>query len=235
MAFPTVSDKGTTYNTGGTNTDPFVIDLPDNIASGDLLMAFLAADGNATFTWPSGASAWTRIVDVDTPSSAHGEVAYRIADATEGPTISVDPGATAEQGTCFTWRIAAAAWHGSTPPEATTATGTSASADPPALTPSWGSADTLWIAFIAENGGPLPVVTYPSGYVDNNEADESGGGGSAGGAIASKGATTNSDNPGTFDQFNAAWAAVTVAVRPAAAGPGGDTRIIGMEAMGIMR
>jgi len=29
VAFPTVSSKGTTYNTGGTNTDPFVIDLPD--------------------------------------------------------------------------------------------------------------------------------------------------------------------------------------------------------------
>ena len=211
MAFPTVSSKGTTYNTGGTNTDPFVIDLPDSLVNGNIILAFLCCDGNQSSTWPGG---WTRIVDADSPSSAHLEVAYHIVDGTEGATISVDPGATAENAVCFTWQIQS--WHGTTPPEAATAAGVSTTPDCPSLSPSWGSADTLWIACYSQNGG-IGTVTYIAAYTANREQLETGGGGAVGGVISSLESAVATENPGAYgDTDNQNWAAATIAVRPAA-------------------
>jgi hypothetical protein len=87
-------------------------------------------------------------------------VAWRVASGTEGgATISVPlSGASATRHVAY--RIA-----GQTlPPQSATATGSSATPNPPALTPTWGSAETLWIATMAHDGSTL--ATAPANYAN---------------------------------------------------------------------
>ena len=72
-AFPTV--VGTNNSQTVTNSAP-TIDLPAGIASGDLIIVFLAQDGAATATWPSP---WVELVDENAGTAANLHVAYLIA------------------------------------------------------------------------------------------------------------------------------------------------------------
>lgn len=79
------------------------------------------------------------------------------------------------------------------------------SEDPPSLTPSWGSATTLWIAVCY--GYTAVPSGDPTGYtnVGNNGFMR----------LASKNATAASENPSTFTGGTGAFTAVTVGIRPA--------------------
>lgn len=214
MAFPTVAGKGAQYNTAGTNAISHAVEYPAGISSGDLLVLFVHVDGSGSIIWPAG---FTELYQTAASGNSHRSgAAYRIANGMESGDATVVT--ASEQATARIWRITD--WHGTTPPEVgTAATGSSANPDPPSLTPSWGAADTLWIATCGVNGGP-GSTSYPSGYNDNQETAQTGGSGAAGGAQASRNLNATSEDPGTFTTANNGWTANVIAVRPAATAGG---------------
>jgi hypothetical protein len=206
-AQPAVAGIGPVYNTAGTTRNSHAVPLPDNIAPEDLLIVVFPYDGGGGASWPVG---WTEILDQ--PNSTHGlAIAYRIADGGEGPTVTVTT--EAEQAVGFAYRITGS--HGTTPPEIISAVGSSTTPDPPALTSSWGSANTLWIAAYGINGGPdKPGPSFP--LTDHKLWARTGGSGASGGALASQVIAAATLNPDPFhNSADRPWVAATIAVRPA--------------------
>jgi hypothetical protein len=106
-----------------------------------------------------------------------------------------------------------------TPLEASTpSSANTASPDPAAVTPSWGSDNDLWItALMARSGGSTTLVSaYPSGYGSNQNESTSNNRLGTTAAVATKTAIATSDNPAAFTLAGARESvAVTIAVRPA--------------------
>src|SRR4029079_18961114 len=121
-------------------------------------------NGNSrTVTWPGG---WSELWD-QVGGSAEGGLAgaYRFATGSETSPITVNlSGLTSS--THIALRItgmhASQAPEVGTPPAVVSATTT----DPPSLTPSWGSGDTLWMA-IGGHRDQLATVTFPTNYTDH--------------------------------------------------------------------
>lgn len=214
MAFPTVNDTDTAANTVTVNSDPWTLTYPSNISSGNLLLCFIGHDG-ASGASPSMPSGWVNAGGATAAgSAAELDVWYKIATGSESGTFSFSPDAS-EQG-C--WRIVRISnWHGTTPPEVSTAaSGTSANPNPNSLTPSWGSADTLWFAANVSDGARDTTV-FSSSYT-NGFSDNSGGGAGAGLGTCRRENATATEDPGQFTiSASDQWGAVTVAVRPSAA------------------
>src|SRR4029077_333726 len=99
------------------------------------------------------------------------------------------------------YRIATGNWNAGTLTSVVTATAAAASAtanpDPPSVTPAWGADDTLWIA-VAGGDTWASTTSAPAGFT--NEGDTVAGSGTTGANVASAilGATTATENPGTF-------------------------------------
>jgi hypothetical protein len=102
-----------------------------------------------------------------------------------------------------------------------TPVGTGANADPPALTPTLGSADWLWIAVAGWDGETIAASAAPSGYANLTNANSGTGGAVATNCLlasATKGTTaTTTENPGVFTSPapNAGWTAITIGVAAA--------------------
>lgn len=125
-AFPQVGSTNTSVTTPASTNH--VISLPSGISSGNLLLAMWGVDDATDGTWPTG---WTEIVATTLPSNTGRlEVAYRIADGTEGTTITVT--SISKTSSHITYRITG---YSGTPQTGTTASGTSTNANPPSVTP----------------------------------------------------------------------------------------------------
>lgn len=218
MAFPSAwTPVATNFDLAVTS---MAVTMPAAVDSGDLLLAFVEVRTAGTWTPPSG---WTEFV-AKLGGSSVGELTgfYKIADGAEdGGTATW----TASTGTSAIWQvIRVTGWHGTTPPEAASASGDfTTNPDPPTLTPSWGAADTLWLE-IAGNTATAALTTGAStnysGYQDDTA---SSGGAQANIASASRQLNASSDDPGEFANAGSIryWAALTVAIQPSAGGGGG--------------
>ncbi len=211
MSFPIV--QGVTTSTQAANSTTTVINLPPGVAAGELVLAFLGTDSGAgANTWPSP---WVELKD-DAGTGFEAGIAYLIASGGE---TSVTVTHSTERGNAIAMRISG--WHGTTPPEVTTAaTGSSTTPNPGSLTPSWGADDTLWIAamFADDSAVPFPVTAWPTNYTDN-QTQGSTAASACDVAIATRNLNAASEDPGTFTMTGTeTWSAYTVAVRPAAAG-----------------
>ncbi len=210
MAFPVVSGSTNSQETANTTTSN--VTLPGSIASGDLVLAFLALDAGAGTapTWPSP---WVSIL-ADQGTGFNVYVGYLIASGGE-TTVAVTH--TSERSNHIALRITS--WHGTTPPEITVkANGSSTTPDPPSLTPSWGALDTLWIALTGcdDSATPYPITAWP--YA-NNQASNATATSAADLALCTNNVNAASQDPGTFTMtVTETWNAYTVAVRPAATG-----------------
>lgn len=212
MSFPTIAQTQTSSRASNATTDTVTLPTSTAIAAGDLIIVFHFTDGaGASATVPSP---WVEIKDAAMAgSTGRVFVAYLIASG--GETSVVVTKAVSERFTAIAVKIAAANWHGTTPPEISTgATGTSTTPNPDSLTTSWGSADNLWIAIMGmdDSAGTNTVSAYP--YASDNvkaPAVSSAGGG----AICSTTSATASLDPGTFTITSDEWWAGTLAVRPA--------------------
>lgn len=166
-----------------------------------------SATGSAgPMTAPTG---WTLFANAE--SSLMSTAAfYRIADGGEGSTASV--GLDGSQGlAAVTMRITG----GDTPEAATPGAGNSGSINPPAITPSGGSQEYLWLASCGFRSSGA-INTTPTGYTSVALADD---GGSIRTYVYEKTSTASSEDPGDFDfDTNNAWSTWTIAVPPAAAG-----------------
>lgn len=209
MAFPTIFSNALSNTTPNNTTS--TVTLPASIAVGDLILAFVAADAVAgAMTWPSP---WVKILD-HAGTGFVISVGYLIA---AGGETSVGVTHTTERSNHIAVRIKAAEWHGTSPPEVNTAvTGLSVSPDPGSLAPSWGAADTLWVAFLGcdDFSVPFPITGWPTSYADSQlEKNTSTSAGDV--AIASRGLNATSDDPGAFTMtVTEDWSAFTLAVRP---------------------
>lgn len=208
MPYPQVVGANGGANNTASNTH--TVNLPADIAAGDLLIAMLMISGIRNVTWPDG---WS--VDPDQ------QFAYKIADGDEGASITVDTDGAGVTSAHTTYRLTG---HDANNPvqstEAVQFSGTQP--DPPNLAPSWGAADTLWIVAAGWINGTITVNAYPSNYT-NGRTDA---GNSTGVAIGSARRELNasSDNPGQFTLSSTATvgAVITLAIQPAPPPEGGS-------------
>jgi hypothetical protein len=238
MAFPTIptvaAGRVLTANIDGTGTRTFpdLSGLTKN--SGDLLIAIIVAyqsssgagapAGTVFSSWGGGFTEFCDQMTTNSSTMAFG-AAYKWSTGSETGTFTVTQAATITGGASLILLSIPGA-HASTPPECgTIANGTSAAADPGALSPSWGAEDTLWISLVASGmtsgtgSWTATGTTAPTGYtdrVDTNRADDSTIG-RVEGAVAFEPLNAASENPGTggVDTSNARNSACLIAVRPA--------------------
>lgn len=213
MAFPVV--ESVTPTVFGTAATSHLVAMPAVVLLGDLLVAEFVNSGDATVTTPTG---WTQLHTTANGVTARLGSYYRIAGALDGGATFDFVTSTSVRAVAHVYRVSS--WHGTTPPEVgTAATGSSTTPDPPTLTPSWGAADTLWLA-VAGSAGAVTVTTYPTSYTDGFD-DNTTGANSVMVGSARRQLNATSDDPGTYTvSVTGAWVAQTVAIRPAAGGTG---------------
>lgn len=216
MAFPVIVDADTQNAAVTTNATSWTLTYPTNLASGDLIVCLMAADGLVDFTFPAG---W-----VGGNPSASGAVsicrAAKISDGTETGNFTVDLSAT-EQGAWRIFRITG--WYGGSLGDLSNGDGidstfaafATGNPDPPSLDPTnWATEDTLWIAACAVDASRA-VSTWP--LADRQTSQESGGGAGATLAVCTTISAVSSLNPDTFTiSASDDWAAVTIGIRPEA-------------------
>jgi hypothetical protein len=200
------------------------------ILAGDLLLCFVGEDSAAagdSVTWPAG---WTELLDThDATNAINAACAWKKAAGGESGTFAVTT-ANAQGGGIRVQCIRGAADPTVTPPELTSATGSSTNPNPPSETASWGAeAGTLWIA-AAANDGNVAITAAPASYVDfanTRWANTSGAGVATAWRYLT--AAAASEDPGTFTMATEQWVAWTVAVRAASAG--GATQTVTLPAI----
>lgn len=202
--FPIIEATASSNNTAGGTTH--TVDLPDDIATNDLLLVFFSSDGNPTITFPSD---WTQLYQTANAAQVKAGAWYKFSDGSDDATVSVTTSAS-ERTTHISYRISGCFF----PPEVgTAATGTSVNPDPPSLAPSWGNGKTLWIANAAWDRN-LTVSSYPTGFSDGIYKKTEDYDNGCGVATATSNNETATNDPGTYTvSDNEAWVANTVAVR----------------------
>src|SRR5687767_5901305 len=104
MAFPSIAATNTTNGTVASATP--VINLPTGIVSGNLLLAFIRVvnDAGGSITWPAG---WNELFEtVADASNDRMSLAWRLADGTEGSTVTVtNGGGVSGLFAALSWRI----------------------------------------------------------------------------------------------------------------------------------
>ena len=224
-AFPSVAGSCASTDTVSDTSHTIGLDCGGSfgtISAGNLLI--VCWNGSATDGTPNSAiTGFTLLREaIFGSASGHAVCLYKIATGSEGTSVT---GSTdlAERTSAIALRITG--WHGTTPPEVSTgrndASGGEAgnSPNPDAVTPSWGSADTLFIAYAGSDGVSTDFTVWPTNYGSNNvESANSGEGRSA---VGTRALTATSDDPGVYTTINSTtrWGAMTIAVRPDPAAP----------------
>lgn len=205
MAAPTVAGYNANQNTGA-GSSAAAVTLPASVAVGDLLIIGVVASSAVSLTPPAG---WTSIVAFSA-TGIGGNTWWKIADGSEGASVSVTVSGIGSRSSCWAYRIT-----GHDPAVAPTGTAlnsqtSSTTPNPPSHTSGFGAVDTRWIAVWALNGSSTSNTT-PSGYSTLVSGVTSQG--SMG--TAHLATTAASENPGNAVMGTAGtWAAVTIAVAP---------------------
>ncbi len=212
LAAPVVASV--TETAFGTDTTDHYVNIPATVNAGDLLIVLFTNNGAATVTTPGG---WTELASDTRWSNVRLSVYYKIAAGTEGGTTVNFVTSAAEEAAAQVYRITD--WHGTTPPEiSTAATGTSTAPNPASLNPAgWEVADTLWLAVAGQDRGDQSGPTaYPDSYTDGISTLSLDGSGSCRIYSARRLLAAALEDPGAFTiPAREQWVAFTVAVRPA--------------------
>jgi len=154
--FPEVMAGSVGNSTGSLNRN-YAAPLPTGIVAGEMLVLIVSGPFDIS------ASGWTRLFAVNYSSNGSFAVLtcfYKTATGLEGssvPLTAVDPSI---------WATVAYRIKGARTIEAAASAGSVTNvANPPSLSPSWGSRKTLWIAAAATaSPGSRSVTGAPSGY-----------------------------------------------------------------------
>jgi hypothetical protein len=197
-----------------TATTDHYVDMPATVNAGDLLIVLFTNDRNASVTTPGG---WSLLAsDANGANHVRLSAYYKIAGGIEGGTTVNFVTSASEEAAAQVYRITD--WHGTTPPEiSTAATGTSTRPDPASLDPAgWDVSDTLWIAVAGQDRGDQSGPTaYPASYTDGTSTLSSDGTGSCRTHSARRVLAAASEDPGAFTiPVSEQWVAFTIAVRP---------------------
>jgi hypothetical protein len=211
LAAPVVASV--TETAFGTDTTDHYVNMPAMVNAGDLLIVLFTNDGSATVTTPGG---WPQLASNTNGAVVRLSIYYKIAAGTEGGTTVNFVTFAAEQAASQVYRITD--WHGTTPPEiSTAATGISTAPNPSSLNPAgWDVAGTLWLAVAGQNRGDQSGTTaYPAHYTDGISTLSSNDTMSCRTLSARRVLTAASENPGAFTiPVSEEWVAFTIAVRP---------------------
>lgn len=241
MAFPTIPSGSqilASYqaDTTATRTGPSFSSL--TFSAGDLIVAICAAYAcpvsNASFSgWSHSLAERVDVGNSATPTMAIG-IATKIATGSETGAFTVTQAATVV-GHAAMILMAIPGAHATTAIEATAlASGTTSAADPAALTPTWGAADTLWVSVLADGevsatgtwtgcgGAPANYTGFADCAVPDNSVV---GQADCGVSFRQVNAASENAGTGTVDTSNARNAALVFAVRPAAAVLSGDVAV----------
>ena len=214
LAAPVVASV--TETAFGTDTTNHYVNMPATVNAGDLLIVLFTNDASATVTTPDE---WTQLASNANGSAVRLSIYYKIAAGTEGGTTVNFATSAAEQAAAQVYRITN--WHGTTPPEiSTAATGTNTRPDPASLDPAgWDVADTLWLAVAGQDRGDQSGTTaYPASYTDgiSTQSSDPATTGVCRIHSARRVLAAASENPGAFTiPVSEEWVAFTIAVRPA--------------------
>lgn len=208
-ASPSVASRGT----GTANATTITVTLSGTPASGNLYVIFLQSQTNSvTWSQNTGTSGWIEMYD------SGGQAAYYKQIGTSEP----NPVFLQSQNTRSGYSVLQITGHESPAtqaPEAqaTPATGASTTPDPPAVTPTGGSKDYLFIAVAGNNDARASYTVAPTNYANLNAFNTGGGPNGGAGATAERVLTASSEDPGTFTMGSSAtWFANTIVVHPPA-------------------
>lgn len=208
MAFPTIEDVTESFNAVASTN--LIVSMPAVVNAGDLLLLLISPDGSAA----AGISAtgWTSKLSNAFSSSARIDVQCKIADGSEaGGTVTF----TCSSSKAFSaqlYRISG--WYGNLGGvEVSSAVGaTTASPDPPSLTPSAGALDYLWIATCVSSSS-RNLSGIPTNYTNGLKTTD---GSTTVIFSARRFLNAASEDPGTFSLAGSSTTnAATIAVRPA--------------------
>jgi hypothetical protein len=224
MAFPVI--LSTTITEVDADETAWDFNLPATIAAGDLLLLVAQgseSSGSAAYTVSGPGGGWVEKADnqmIDTRGVMG--IFVKVADGSEdGGTVTITATQTAAH-VGIVFRIQAGTWGGTTNDvevSSWTTVEDVTTIDVAALTPSWGSADTMWLAAFGEDeifGTPTPPASYGTNVeasaLDTNETYVS---------VVRRENTTATENPGNFvagstDQMGT----ILIGVRPAGGGGG---------------
>lgn len=219
MAFPSqlAAPTATTFATSVTS---MAVSMPASVTAGNRLIAAVSVRNSGTWnTIPGG---WVRRAQqLGGLSASQLTIFEKLAVGNEGGTTSIFVTST---GTTAVWQVMQISGaHPSAAIEVNTTSGDSVSVDPPSLTPSWGSADTLWIEVAGHAAASAAAFTAASsGYSGFQNNGTSSGGGAVSLASAYRQNAAASEDPGaiTASGSNRYWATATIAVRPVPSGGG---------------
>ena len=205
MAFPVDQDRvGTNSTVSGTSHN---LNLPASIAAGDMLVAIVRCPASTTIAWPAG---WTE-QEQSTADASDDEtsIAWRVADGTEGATITITLGTSRILvGLCY--RITGAAGIAFS----AAAVGSASQPNSPSLSGILTAArDVLWLS-IGGCDDAETLSTVPTSYT-NGAVQASTATGTAGCTVygASRQLNAVSEDPGAFALGTTSiWTAWTVAL-----------------------
>lgn len=222
MASPVVAEvTESSTATAGTN---HVVTHP-TVVAGQLWLLLL--DKGSTSASVNAHADWTELLDEVAANGLY--IAYRWTTGSEGASTTLVTSASTRSAQ-MVYRITGAENPATTAPQiGTTATGTSATPDPPASATPPSSKDYLFIAFFGKAGEEADddtwVNTPPASYTPSPPRQKACGiaGTNLGGMIgaAERTLTTGvAQNPGTFGvDVSTAWRAQTITVHPSTSAP----------------
>ena len=207
MTFP-VQETLATSNGSATTSPTF--NLPSGITNTDLLLAWFDNDFSVTATsFPGG---WTELHQSTPISNFRMTLFYRVADGTEGSSITLTTGNVPFSGVCV--RISG---HDSSTNAPTVSTTDFSFGDinPPDHTAGGGALDYKWYAN-ANSNDAANTFTAPTNYTE--QAEVSGNSAPTLG-ISDRDLNASSEDPGVYGQSGSgAWGAMTVSVFPGSEG-----------------
>lgn len=187
------------YNVGIT-----VIDLTSlTILAGDVLIVNATAYNPDDISYTAG---WTELYETDSVVTLSS--AYKVAAGGEASVTVTTVG-----NPYLVCTVAQIRGSDGGVESGTSATGSSANPDPPAVTPSWDNPNTLWIVVEGHQDATKTVSSYPANYTDGIAQ---GGGGASGDytSMAFRIYRAASENPGTYTLSGADdWVSNTIAVQ----------------------
>jgi len=197
------------FNSGTTSgTTGLILPMPPTIVAGDLLLAFIQINVGQTIT--SAPTGFTEITNNGVTPLGY----WYKKVAVGSDTATFDLSGVNAAGMVV---VAVQDWKGTLDGvEISTPTATN---DPASLTPSWGSAATLWIVSAGATGGTNPSVTaWPTNYTEIDQATGNFGTDVMAG-MASRSLEASSEDPDAFTVGGSAEnvRAATLAIQPAGA------------------
>lgn len=135
-----------------------VVNLPTGIQPGELLIAVVGNNGDRSHTWPAG---WTELADSLNGTISSATIGYRIADGTEGSTVTVTQGSTAATAHVS---VRISGRYKNPPTISTVAIGTNVSPDSSVVSAPTGGANLYLSVIAGRTTSSFSVTSAPTNY-----------------------------------------------------------------------